>query len=805
MLPMIKNYFVTAVRNILRQKNTATINVAGLTLGIASALILIFLVGYHFSFDTFHSRKDRIYRVVTESNGNNGKDYSAGIPSVLPEAFGVDFPEAENVTFISYRAGGLVTIVREGGVPTKFEEPRGIAYTQPDFFKIFDRDILIGSAEKGLDEPNEAILSRSWAIKYFGREDAVGQVLRYDNRDYRVAAIMEDAPVNTDVPLSLMLSYVTVKKELDEHGWHSIWSDEHCYFTLKEGESLQAMESRMPAFVKKYLGDDNPSNMTYAFQPLKEVHFDDRYGNFNYNTVSRQTLFMMAVLAIFLLVTACINFVNLSTAEAIKRSKEVAIRKSLGSSRQQLIRQFLGETFLTTLTSTILALGLVELSLGFLNSYLNVSVTLSLSDPLILTVLIGIVVITSLLSGLYPAFIVSSYQPALALKNKAGDRQSSSFVLRRMLVVFQFFISQFLIIGTIIFVSQMNFFQNKDLGFRKDAILTVPIPVNEEGPQADTSRMSRMRTLRQQIEGLSNVEIASLCNTPPSSGSVSGTRFALEGDERFFETQVKTVDANYIPLFGLQLSGGRNLEDLDTARGFVVNEKLAAMAGFNPPADIIGKRITMWRKTLPVVGVVRDFHTVSLHSPIEPTILLNRIRSYRSLSVGIRPENMQGAISEIKRLWESAYPEYVFSYEFLDESVREFYENERRTSGLLSVFTGLAIFIGCLGLFGLASFMANQKAKEIGIRKVLGASVENILLLFSKEFVVLIVIGFVLAAPVSWTVMRSYLSEFTYRISIEPWMFLGGLLMTLLVAMLTVGYRSARAAIVNPVNSLRSE
>ncbi len=800
---MFRNYLKTALRALWHQKSSTILNLAGLTLGIGASLILFLLVRHHNSFDAFHKNKDRIYRVVIKSKGNNSDDFQSGVPSVLPNAFRLDFSEAEEVTFTSYRAGGLVTLRQGNGEPKKYEEERGISYVQPNFFRIFDRPVLMGNIDKALDEPNEAILSRSWAIKYFGKADALGEIIMFENRAYKITAIIEDPPSNTDLPISLMLSYVTIQKETEDHGWNSTWSDEHCYFLLKAGAQAADIEARVPDFVKKHMDKDTRDERTLIIQPLGEIHFDDRFGNYNYNTVSRQMLMALSVIAVFLLITACINFINLSTAEAIKRSKEVGIRKSLGSSRGQLIAQFLGETFLVTVTAALLALAMAQVSLGFLNGFLDLNLAIDPIDPANWVFILSVVLIVSVVSGLYPSLVVSSFSPIVALKNSMGNRGSAGFNLRRGLVVLQFFISQFLVMATIVLIAQTNYFRNKDLGFRKDAIIT--IPVDPMTSRADSSKSVKMKTLRNEIMSLPGVELASLSNSPPSSGNVSGTGFTLEGSEDFYETQVKTIDGNYLKLFDLPLVDGQDLADLDTAQGFLVNEKLASLTGHVNPSEIVGKRIDMWGKELPVLGVVKDFHTVSLHTPIEATILLNRIRSYRSMSVRIQPTNMQETIGGIKSKWEATYPELVFSYEFMDESIREFYESEQRTSVLMTIFTSLAIFIGCLGLFGLASFMANQKTKEIGVRKVLGASLENILMIFSREFVILILVGFVLAAPLAWLGMSKYLNEFAYKIELGPGIFLSGLGVTLLVAMLTVGYRSIRAAMVNPVESLRSE
>jgi ABC-type antimicrobial peptide transport system permease subunit len=516
-------------------------------------------------------------------------------------------------------------------------------------------------------------------------------------------------------------------------------------------------------------------------------------------------LVALTAIAILLIVTACINFVNLSTAEAIKRSKEVGIRKSLGSTRNQLILQFLGEATLVTVISMALALALTQFSLRFLNSFLKLQLALQLTEPMILIFIVGLTLVVSLLSGLYPSFVVSGFQPAFAMKNKIGDKNSSGYFLRRTLVIAQFIISQTLIIGTVVLIDQMDYFRNKDLGFRKDAIITVPVPVREEPSIADSAKVSRARTLRNEIMRMKNVEIASLNNAPPSAGMVMGSNFSMEGNDKYYETQIKTVDSSYVRVFGIPLIAGKNVFDYDTAQGFLVNEKLSTMVGYSNPNDILGKTLRVWGKKLPVIGVVKDFHTMSLREPIEATVLMNRIRDYRSLAIKISPTHMQETIKEIQKKWETLYPDFIFSYQFIDESIREFYEEEQRTSTMLTVFTSLAIFIGCLGLFGLASFMANQKTKEIGVRKVMGASVQSIVLLFTKEFVGLIVVGFLVSAPLSYYFSNQWLSQFTYRISVGPLIFIIGLVATFFIAVLTVGYRSFKAASANPVESLKYE
>ncbi len=798
---MFKNYLKTAWRNIVRQKGSTIINISGLTLGITCSIILFLLVAHIASYDNFQSKRDRIYRVVNQSDGKNGTNYQTGVPTVLPDAFKADFHEAEEVVFTSYRNDALILIPQPNGELKKFQEENGVVYTEPSFFKIFDRTMISGDPLKGIDDPNEALISVSLAKKFFGKEDATGEVLSFEGDDYKITGIMQDAPTNTDFPFELILSYVTIKAQSQQAGWGSIWSNEHCYFLLREGEDISKVEARLPAFTKKYLGEDDFDHTVFTTQAMKDFHYDERYNTYSNSTTPRAMLIAFGVIALVLVITACINFINLATAEAIKRSKEVGVRKSLGSSRGQLVRQFLGETTIVTLVSVLMSIALAQVALNFLNPFMELELELNFSTQSSLWLfLLGTTIGVSLLSGLYPAFVISGFSPALVLKNQMGNKNSSSYFLRRSLVVTQFMISQLLIIITIVIISQMNFSRNADLGFTKEAILFVPIP--EQGNDAATSKM---KTLREEMLNVPGVEMASLANTPPSSGSVSGTNFSIAGVDEEFMTQIKTVDGNYIDMYSLELIAGKNIQDLDTTLGYVVNERLVRNAGFKSPEEILGKEMTIWDKRYPVVGVVKDFHTVSLRRPIEATAMFNRVVSYRTLGLKIEMRKSQDVIDNLKDKWESRYPQHLFEYQFLDESIAEFYDGERRMSILLSIFTSMAIFIGCLGLFGLATFMANQKTKEIGVRKVLGASVQSIIMIFSKEYLILITIGFVLAAPLGYLAMSAFLEEFEYKIPLGPGIFITGLVITLAIAALTVGFKSFRAASANPVKSLRYE
>lgn len=798
---MIRNYLKTILRTLLHEKGNTLINIAGLTLGITGSLVLFLFIKEGNSFDNYHTYRDRIYRVISKSNSNGGINLTQAIPTVFPEAFKNHFPEVEEIVFTSYRRGSLISITQANKEVKKYEEPKGTVFTESSFFKIFDRKLIKGKAEGSLDEPNEAIISRKWALKYFGREDVLGEIVLHEHTAYKITGVIEDYPSNTDLPFDLMLSYATIKKSQEDRGWHDLSDSDNCYFLLKDSQSIAQVEAKLPAFVKTYYGegDQNPFAKTFVIQPLKNIHSDMSVGNYN-TKMPKEANYVFGVIALFLILTACINFINLTTAEAIKRTREVGIRKVLGSTRGQLIFKFVSEAFLVTLAAALISVACAQILLGYINSIFDSTLTLSLSDKMIWVFLIILTLGVTLLAGLYPSFVVAAFKPALALKNQLSYKTHSGYVFRRGLVVVQFFISQFLIIGTIILTKQLNYLQKQDMGFDKEAIVVVPIPVSKNPSDAYEGKR---RSLKNEMLRLPGVEKASLNYSPPSSRTVKSSSFSIDGEE--MQTQVKEVDGDYIDLFGVEVLAGEKLADTDTVTNVVVNEKLVKQAGFARNEEILGKEIELWGMRLPVKGVVKDFNTTSLERAIEPVVLVNNIKEYHSLSIKITPADMQGTLGKIKENWETAYPEYIFSYEFLDEQIRSLYKGERRISTLLNLFSVIAILIGCLGLFGLVSFMANQKTKEIGVRKVLGASVESIVFLFSKEFVKLIMIGFALAAPIAGFIMYKLLQEFAYKIPIGPSIFLTGIGITFIIAFATVGYRAVRAALVNPTESLRSE
>ena len=800
---IITNYFKTAFRILRREKSNTIINLAGLTLGITGGLILFLIVANGSNFDSYHKNKERIYRVVTSEKTSNGESFTQGIPPILVSALQEDLAsEVEAATFTSYRRNSMIGFSRADGSFSKVIEPSGVAYTEPSFFKIFDREILIGDPSS-IENPNTALISKSLAEKYFQREDPVGQEIKYEDKIFRIGGVLEDYPVKTDLPFDLMLSYATIKKEKEGSEWGGISDTDNCYFLLKENATIENLEAQLPGFTEKYYGEKDKSGFgkNFLIQPLNTLHSDMRFGNYNSKMPFIAKITFIGI-GLVLLVSCCINFVNLTTAAAVKRSKEIGIRKILGSSRFHLIFQLLSETLLVTFIATGFSVILGEFLLKFINPYLGLKISLQLTSGLSVWIyLIGVMIIVTLLSGLYPAWIISSGKGKIYSSN--SPERKRGFSMRSSLVVVQFFISQFFIIATLVMYSQFQYMQNIDLGFQKEAIVTLPIPVNE---QVDTiQNQSVMRTLKEELQRLSGISKVSLNNAPPSSNGVLGTSFTLPGSEDPISTQIKEVDGDYIDLYELELLAGTGLSDMDTMSGFVVNETLAKAAGYEDYKDLVGEQIDLWGNKMPVKGVVKDFNTTSLSKPMEPVILFNNLSGFHSISLKIEGDSFERNLAQIQKKWEAAYPEHIFSYSFLDDQVKNMYNGERKTSTTLALFSSVAIFIGCLGLFGLVTFMANNKTKEIGIRKVLGASSESIVLLFSREFFRLILFGFVLAAPIAGFVMNMVLKEFAYQISLGPIVFLSGLGITFIIAFVTVGFRSFAAAMANPVDSLRSE
>jgi predicted permease len=794
---MIKNYFKIAWRTIRRNRAYTAINVVGLTLGIAAAILIFTILSYQLSFDTFHPNKDRIYRIVTEFHDQR-TDYFPCVPQPLGKAFRNDYTFADlTARVVSYR-NMLISLPEEKEVK-KFVEDKGVAFAEPAYFDIFDFPLAEGDKRTALFRPNSALITRSIAQKYFGNAPAIGKRIRLDNRiDFTITGILKDIPANTDRKQEIYLSYDNLKNQnswfASDSSWGNVYTGSMCFVRLKPSVTAAQVNKAFPGFVAKYFKGDDLKVWQFRLQPLTEMHFDARYDGYFDKKYSMALFFI----GIFLIVIACVNFINMATAQALNRAREVGVRKVLGSLRNQLFWQFIAETALITLLAGALAFGLALLALPALNqltmSQMSIRLFSSWQLPTFLTLILAVIIF---LSGSYPGLVLARFQPVLALKSKLSQAHVGGFSLRRILVTSQFAIAQLLVIGMIIIGYQMHYSMTADMGFDKESIVTLPLPDND---------LTKMHSLRDRLTGLSGVEKTSLNMQPPASrrNQTTGVNYENRTESERWSVNVKPADDQYISTFGLKLVAGRNLYPADTVREYLVNETFARKIGISPQ-NIVGKMISIDDTKAPIAGVVSDFHNYSLHSDIEAVAIMPNYYRYQSCSMRIDPRHIREVLASAEKIWNSTYPDYLYSYTFLDERIADFYFLDNILLKLIEVFAGIAIFISCLGLYGLVSFMAVRKTKEIGVRKVLGAGISQILWLFGKEFTRLIVIAFIIAAPVGWWVTHSYLQSFQYRVHVGPAIFLAAIGFTFVVAALTVGYRSLRAALANPVKSLRTE
>jgi putative ABC transport system permease protein len=799
---MIKNYFKIAWRNIVRNSKHATLNILGLGVAMAACIIVFLVIQYETSYDKHLHGYDSIYQIVTKDKDADGEHFSGGVPFPVIKFLRQDYPQYQFAELMQ-NYGVQVTVM--GAEDKKFRSENGTFYGDADLLKLFELRFLTGNADV-LKDLNSTVMSKSLAEKYFGNwRDALGKTIVIDNSAFplQVAGVFEDQPANSDFPFQLVSSYkgfLAHDKTWPFADWGSNTSNHQVFVKLSKGTDTKAIDKQLGLFEKKYNTQNKESSREHFVHALQNIHFDERFGSNGDHTTSKASLYTLAFIGLLIILMACINFVNLSTALAVTRSKEVGIRKVMGSSKAQLSMQVLIETAAVVMVSAVIAIALAWVALPFVKNIMVVQHKLPLFNTGSVLFILATTVITIVLSGLYPAFIMGSFKPVEAIKNKINTSKVGSVSLRRVLVVMQFAFSQILIIATIIAVSQMNFIRSSDLGFNKDATLVVYL-------NTDSVSRSRHDAFKEALKARSDVKEISFAFDPPSSDNSWNGNFAFDKmEDREFNVQMKQADYNYAPTYGLQLLAGRFLTQSDTIREFVLNESLLKKCGVKNPQDAVGKMFRIGgRKPMPVVGVVKDFKQASLRDEIQPIAIFSNKRFYQSAGIKLSSTNLGKSKDEIKTIWDKYFPEYVYNASFLDENINKFYETEQRLSSMYKVYAILAIFISCLGLYGLVSFMVVRKTKEVGIRKVLGASVQSILYLFSKEFTILITIAFILAAPVAWWMMNNWLKDYAYKISIGAGVFVVAMVCSLLVAWITVGYKAMRAATVSPVKSLRTE
>jgi predicted permease len=799
---MIKATFISAYRSLKKNKSHSFLNTIGLTLGITSCLMIFLVIRYELSFDTFHAKANRIYRITTTMH-HEGTDYLSCAAYPVGEAVKEEFPEVEKLSTVYFENDGIVK------ANDQVYRETGITYLTPAFFDLFDVDWLVGNPNQSLEAPNSVVLTETLARQYFGVEKSgdltrvLGKVVRLNNEsDFTVSGITKDFPSNTDLPFRIMLSLSTLKPDSRREmtDWVTLnWSVSH-FVLLKNGSDPQKIDFRFPDFLKRHMTEDEASRRTIQLQALNKIHFDDRFGNYNNRTVTRNTILMLSLIGIFLLVTACINFVNLATAQSAKRSKEVGVHKVLGAGKAELIRKFMGEAVLITIGSLVISFVAALVLFPSVSNLLGLHYNPKwVSDPLIPFFFVGITLIVSLLAGLYPALVMSDFQPIMALKSKMSNTVApGSFSLRRGLIVFQFVLSQVLIIGTIVVTRQLDLFHNQPLGFNKDAIITVTLP---------NSEIKQKQSLRNQFLEIPGVQKVSFCqNNPSSDGNWRGV-FNFSGSGVSDITIVmRPADQAYINTYGLTLLAGRDLTETDNLEsGVIVNEKVLKIMNISNPQDAVGKPITTFGRNTTIVGVVKDFHAFTLHQQIQPILLFNDPNRARLAGIKINTSDIKGTLAKVESVYKSTFPENIFEYQFLDQTIASFYREEEKLSHIFTVFSGIAILIGCLGLFGLISFIAMQRTKEIGIRKVNGARLVEILALLNRDFALWIAIAFVIACPAAWYIMNSWLQKFAYKVELSWWIFALSGLSAMGIALLTVSWQSWKAAAQNPVEALKYE
>ena len=796
-MAMFRNYFKIGWRNLLKHKGYSLINVLGLTLGITGAILIFTLVKYHLSFDTFHAKVERIYRVTTEFHQEE-ISREANVPQPIGKALRNDHTFAEKIAMVYSDSDWLVS-VPSSAEDKKFKET--VAFAEPEFFDILDFPLVQGDKNTILTEPNTAIITERIAKKIFGDQDPINQMIHLQNKwDFRITGVLQDLPVNTDRRDEIYLSYNNLKDYnawLAGDSWQGVSGGMHCFMLLKPDVRPSEVDEAFPGLSEKYYDERDAEIYQFKLQHISDIHFNPDLGGY----LAKKNLWALSLIGLFLIITACVNFINLATAQALRRAKEIGVRKVLGGKRGQLFWQFIAETALITMLALIVAFALSQLALPYVNQLLDIQLQINIFQDVYLLIFLPILLlVVILLSGSYPGLIMAGFQPVMALKGKLSQKHAGGFSLRRGLVVAQFVISQLLIIGTIVIANQMRYARQTDMGFTKDAIVMLPVPEKEK---------SKLSAFDSEVSQLAGVEKIAFCSRAPASESWASVtvHFGSRTEEENFDITVKAGDHQYVPTFNLQLVAGRNFQPSDTVREFLLNETAVRRFGERSPGDVIGKgmQIGLNNSVGTIVGVVKDFHNRSFHETIAPLCITTSTKWYSNCAVKINPTNLQPTLSALETSWKEVFPDYVFEYVFLDEQIARFYETDNMIFRLIQIFASIAIIIGCLGLYGLVSFMAAQKTKEVGVRKVLGASLHSILWLFGKEFTGLLILAFVIAAPLAWWVMQNWLENFTYRIEIGVGIFVLAIAATFLVAMLTVSFQSIRAALASPIDSLRSE
>ncbi|MCE7065630.1 ABC transporter permease [Dyadobacter sp. CY326] len=810
---MLKNHLKIALRTILRYRNYTILNVLGLSVGVAACLLLFVVYSYESGFDNFHSKSDRIYRIARKTDYVTGQtDYTPGSPLPFYAALKVDVPQLEKIVPVYGSLEPQVTVLGKDATnqtsKKKFYEDSDGILTTPEFFELFDFPFLSGSKDV-LKDPNVIILSQRRAEKYFGKwQEALGQYVKINNKTVmKVGGILANPPLNTDFPVDIVVSYESKRQQPLLFGfggfdsWGGTSSNDQLFVLLPKNVTAASIDKLLVKFVAKHYDSKRDNfKLTHFLIPLSEQHHDDRFVNYSDHIISKKVLWTLVIIGILIISMACINFINLATVQAARRSKEVGVRKVLGSGRRELMRQFLSETFLIVSVAVLLGVLLAMVSMPLLGKISQVPADLPvIANPRIWLFILVLGIAVSFVAGFYPAVVMSGFKPIEAIKSKIANRSLGGVSLQKMLIIVQFGISQILVVGTIVTITQMKYIGNLDLGFEKEGVYAVNL---------DEAYTTRFETFRNEL--LQSPEIASVSfssDVPSSDDNWSGNfAFDNKGKDEDFQVFNKFADHNYFKAYGLEFVAGQGYVAGDSVGSCVVNETLLAKVGIKNPQEAIGKNIRMgggqWQ---PIVGVVKDFKANSARDAAKPIMIAPMPQFYWIAGIKMETKNVSKAVAHIEDVYSRVFPEVAMQGKFFDQSIEEFYNQERQLSLLYQIFAGLSIFIACLGLFGLATFMAQQRMKEIGVRKVLGASVSSIVGLLSKDFLLLVLIAIIISSPVAWYFMDKWLQDFEYKIAISWWMFAVSAVLAIVIAFTTVSFQSIKAALMNPVKSLRSD
>jgi putative ABC transport system permease protein len=814
---MLKTYLTIAFRNFTRNKIFSLINVLGLSIGISSALVIFLIVHYDFSFDQFEKDSNRIYRVVTNMSFAGTPMHFSGVSSPLAAAVKSEISGVEEtVGFHQFNGDPKVNIQRKDGEkPFQINHQEDIIFADAAYFKLIPYNWLAGSPEISLRDPFKVVLTEERAKTYFPGmpySEMIGKQILYDDSiTTTVSGIVKNQGANTDFIFKEFVSQSTIpssglKNIYTWTQWSMVSSGSQLLIKLTPKVSVKTIESQLQAILSKNDKESNQNGVTtaYKLQPFNDIHFNSDYGVYNDHMANKPTLYGLLAVAAFLLVLGSINFINLTTAQASQRAKEIGVRKTMGSSGRQLMIQFMTETLFITVISMLLSILITPLLLKVFADFIPKDLHFNLlQQPYLIVFLLVLTLVVTVLAGFYPAMVLSRFKPVLVLKNQAyaGTTGSRRAWLRKGLTVSQFLIAQFFCMATLITVKQINYLLTRDMGFKKDAIVNVRTPYFRS--KADHRRFLLLNEIKQ----LPGVQIASLGSDPPSSSGWSTRNMKYKDGKKEIQTDVrqKTGDTNYLRLFHINILAGRNVEQSDTIKEFLVNETYMHTLGFQKPADIINRQVNQRS----IVGVIADFNQESLHVPVKPLAFSSELNNCYDIQAGLRPQQTTDdwkiTIAAMEKSFKKYFPEEDFHYAFVDESIAKFYKSEQDISHLLEWSTGLAIFISCMGLLGLVMYTTNLRIKEIGIRKVLGASAGHIVTILSKDFIRLVLIASLIAIPLAWIAMNKWLENFAYKTPVSWWVFALSTLFMILLALITLSIQTIKAASANPVDSLRSE